>query len=277
MKYVCALCMIKNILIPTSNFGLEDHVIRYVAHIFPAATFHIINVVDVYHRGFQLTNLLDEELTTLAEKTVKRATQILHDLGIKKIETTIVKGVPSKSIIKYAKKHDIHLIAIGVSNKKKAASCQMGSTCRNIIIRSTIPILTLADVSTKTEIKKILFPTDGTRKTNWAKNYALLLSEHLNAQLEVLCVLEDEKDDSHAKKLIDNVEWKASFLHVKVKKTLVKGKVIDEILEHAKKNDIIIMGCGRRVLFWQTIGHVTKTVVATSSIPVIFVSYFKKR
>ncbi len=270
--------MIKKILIPTSGYGNEDHIIEYVARVFPFATFHVVNVIDAYNRGFQLTNLLDQELSKLAENAIEQAKKKFQDEGINNIETKILRGLASKTIVKYSRKNDIDLIATGVYNKKSTCSInQMGSTVKNIIAHSTIPVLTLTKDTDKSQIKNILFPTDGTRKTRWAKNFAILLSAHLHAKLEVLSALNDKKDEDLALKLLENIEWKASFLNVKVKKTIKKGEAINIILEQTKENDIIIMGCGRRFLFWQTIGHVTKTIACSSSIPVIFVRYFKKR
>ena len=153
----------------------------------------------------------------------------------------------------------------------------MGSTVKNIIAHSTIPVLTLTTRTDKSEIKNILFPTDGEHKTRWAKNYAILLAAHLHAKLEALNVADESKDGDFSKKILKNIEWKASFLDVKVEKTVKKGEIINVILEQTKDNDIIIMGCGRRFLFWQTVSDLTKKIACSSTIPIIFVRHFNKK
>ena len=73
--------MIKKILIATSGYGNEDHIIEYVVRVFPFATFHVVYVIDAYQRGFQLTNLLDQELTRLAENAIKQTRKKISSYG----------------------------------------------------------------------------------------------------------------------------------------------------------------------------------------------------
>ena len=270
--------MIKKILIPTSGFGNEDHIINYTAKVFPFATYHLVYVIDAYQRGLQLNNLLYQEYKKLADNAIEHAMNKLQEEGINNINSKILEGIPSKTLVKYSKRKDIDLIATGVYNRKSTCSInQMGSTVKNIIAHSTIPVLTLANDTDKSQIKSILFTTDGTRKTRWAKNFTFIFASYLHAKLEVFTALDDEKERNFAKKILEDIEWKASFLNVEVKKTIKKGDTVEKILECAKGNDVIIMGCGRHFLFWQTIGHVTKKIACSSPIPVIFVPHYKKR
>ena len=95
--------MIKNILIPTDGYGLEDHVIRYIAKVFPSSDFYVVSVVNTYERGVQLTNLLYSEMRVNAEKAIERAKNVLEEEGIKNVQCKILEGLPSRIINKYAK------------------------------------------------------------------------------------------------------------------------------------------------------------------------------
>jgi len=273
--------VIKKIVIPTDGYGLEDHVIRYVAKAFPFADFYVISIINTYERGVQLTNLLYKEMKESAEKAVKHGKEILEEEGITNIKTRVIEGIPSKKIVEYAKKKDADLIAIRVYSRKTTASAQrMGSTVKNILKRNlgcAIPILTLSAECDRLPIKRVLFATDGTRKSERAKNFAILFSSFYGAELEVIYVAGSEDEKNHAEDVLNNVEWKASFMDVKVKKTLVYGDAVEKILEYADKNDIVIMGVGRKFLFWRYVGHVTQTVCTHSPVPVILVQYMKKR
>jgi len=271
--------VIKNILIPTDGYGLEDHVVKYVARAFPFSKFYVVSIINTYERGVQLTNLLYDEMRANAKKAIERAKNILEEEGIKNARYKILEGLPSRSINKYAKKKDIDIIALRVYSRKATASSQrMGSTIKNVIKKSITPVLTIAEECEKIPIKKILFTTDGTRKSKRAKNFSILFSSIYKAEMEVLHVMKEEEDKYHAEELVKNVKWKASFVDVRVKKSIeMSDDVVKKIVKHAGFNDIVIMGIGRKVLLWSYIGHVTQAIVTHSPIPVILVPCIKKR
>ena len=271
--------MIKKILIPTDGYGLEDHVVRYVARAFPFSEFYVVSVVNTYERGVQLTNLLYTEMRVSAEKAIERAKNVLEEEGIKNVQCKVLEGLPSRIINRYAKKKDIDIIAMRVYSRRATVSAQrMGSTIKNVIKKSITPVLTIAEECKKIPIKKILFATDGTRKSKRAKNFSIIFSSSYKADMEVLHVMTDGGDKHHAEELVKNVEWKASFVDVRVKKSIEMGDdVVGKIVKRARFNDIVIMGVGRKVLLWSYIGHVTQAIVTHSPIPVILVPCIKKR
>jgi len=269
--------VIKKIVIPTDGYGLEDHVIRYVARAFPFADFHVISVINTYERGVQLTTLLYKEMKESAEKAISRGKRLLESEGIHDVKTRILEGLPSRKIIEYAKSVDADLIALRVYSRKATASAQrMGSTVKNVLKRCSIPVLTLASECERIPINKVMLATDGMRKSERAKNFAILFSSSFKTDLEVLHVMQDKESVEHARRVLKNAEWKASFLDIDVKKTLETGDVVKKVLEHAKDNDLIIMGTGRKFFIWHYIGHVTQAVCTHSPVPVILVRCIKK-
>jgi len=266
--------MIKRILIPTDGYGLEDHVIKYVARTFPFADFHVVSVVNTYERGVQLTDILYTEMKESAKKALERAEGILEEEGIHLIHTKILEGLPSREIVKYAKLQDMDLIAMRVYCRKSTASAhRLGSTLKNVLKKSTIPVLTLAEEAERYEINKILLLSDGTSKSKRAENYAILLASSYGAQIEALYLYSEGEDYS---KKLDNVVWKASHWNIKVKKTSENIQSKDKIMQHFKTNDIAVMGVGKKILLWRKIGHMTQFIATHSPIPVIFVSSLKK-
>jgi len=266
--------MIKKILIPTDGYGLEEHVIRYSAKAFSLAEFYVISVVNTYETGVNMNDLLYKEMKTCARNAIERAEEILREEGINNIKSSVIEGVPSKKIIKYAKKHDVDLIAMRVYSRKDTASAQrIGSTLRNVLIKSPIPVLTLAKECKKLPIRKVLLPTDGTKVSERAKNYAIVFASSYKTELEVLHVSQSKRGID----ILNNAEWKASFLKLEVKKSLEYGDVEEKILEYANKNDLIIMGLGKKILFWHIIGHIARAIITHSPVPVILVHSYKKR
>ena len=270
--------MIKKIIIPTDGYGLEDHVIKYIARAFPFAEFDIISVVNTFERGVQLTTLLYKEMKDGAKKAVEHGKNILENEGMTNVKTKVLYGIPSTKISEYAKTRDADLIAMRVYSRKKTVSVQrLGSTVRDVIKKCSLPVLTLAEECEKLPIKKVLFATDGTRKSERAKNFAILFSSYFKTDLEVIYIKQNKNDMEHADRVVKNAEWKASFLDVKVKKSIEEGDVVERILEYAKNNDLLIMGTGKKFLFWHSIGHVTQAVCTHSPVPVMLVRCMKKR
>ncbi len=268
--------MIKRILIPTDGYGLEDHVIRYVARTFPLAEFHTISVVNTYERGVQLTDILYMEMKESAKKAIERSERILREEGIETVYSSILEGLPSRSIVNYAKKNDIDIIAMRVYCRKSTASAhRMGSTLSSVLKRSHIPVLTLANEAERFSIHKVLLLTDGTGKSKNAENYAILLASSFKAKMHVMYL--KSKKEMNAEKKIENVLWKASFWNIPTKKVMVNESDKQAIINEFKENDIAVMGVGRRMLFWVKIGHLAQFVATHSPIPVIFVRALKKR
>ncbi len=268
--------MIKNILIPTDGYGLEDHVIRYVARAFPFAKFYVISVINTYERGVQLTDILYKEMRESAVRAIERAEELLKQEGIDFVHANILEGLPSRSILKFAKSHDIDLIAMRVYCRKSTASAhRLGSTLRNVLRRTSIPVLTLAEECYKVPIKRILLLTDGSGKSKMAENYAILLSSSYKADLEILYI-QEPGEEYHRKKL-ENVAWKASHWNINVNLAEKKLENMNAIIEHFENNDLAVMGIGKKRLFWREIGHLSRFVATHSPIPVIFVGSLKTR
>ncbi len=268
--------MIKRILIPTDGYGLEDHVIKYVARTFPFADFHVVSVVNTYERGVQLTDILYEEMKESARKAIAHAEKLLEEEGIHLVHSSLLEGLPSREIVRYAKSHDIDLIAMRVYCRKSTASAhRLGSTVKNVLRRSTIPVLTLADEVERNEIKRVLLLTDGTLKSHRAENYAILLASSFNASLEIMYI-KGKKDRSIEDKM-KNVSWKASYWGIPVETFVEDSQNMKKVISHFERSDVAVMGVGKRILFFKTVGHMAQLVATHSPIPVIFVSSMKRR
>ncbi len=267
--------MIKKILIPTDGYGLEDHVIKYVARAFPFASFYLISVINTYERGVQLTDMLYQEMKDSAIKAIERGEEILKSEGIDFVQSEILEGLPSRRIVKYAKSRDIDLIAMRVYCRKSTASAhRLGSTLKNVLMRSSIPVLTLAEECDRIPIKRVLLLTDATSKSKRAENYAILFSSSFKASLEIM-YLHSDHEDATAK--LKNVAWKASYWGIEVRTSTENIQDFEAIKKHFLSNDLIVMGLGKKKLFGAKIGHLSQFVATHAPIPVIFVTSLKKR
>ncbi len=269
--------MISHILIPTDGYGLEDHVISYVARAFPFAEFHVVSVVNTYERGVELTNILYGEMKKAAENAIFEAEEKLRKLGIEDINVALLEGLPSREIIKYAKAYEIDLIAMRVYTRKHTASAhRIGSTVRNVLKKSRIPVLTVADECDRVPIKKALLLTDGTTKTKMAENFAILFASSYNLNLEAVYFSPNKDNAAHGESILKNLEWKAGHWNVKIRGRVIQNDM-SSVISHLVDGDIVIMGMGKRGLFGCNIGHVALYMVTHSPVPVILVHKTRNR
>ena len=269
--------MIRRILVPTDGYGLEDHVISYVARAFPFAEFYVVSVVNTYERGVQLTNLLYEEMRKSAENAVVEAKAKLESYGVHDIKSDVLEGLPSKEIVHYAKSHEIDLIAIRVYSRKHTASAhRLGSTVRNVLRKSTIPVLTVAEECNKIPPKKLLLLTDGTGKSKMAENFAILMASSYRMDIRVLFLMEGNYDNAQAEKIMKNLEWKAEFWGVKIGGEIVE-KSMNDVIRDISASDLVIMGVGKRRFIGCKIGHMAQYIATHSPVPVIFVGKSREK
>lgn len=157
------------------------------------------------------------------------------------------------------------------------------------------------------EIKKILHATDLSEDAAKALQYAVSLSEKYDAELVLLHVLPDMKDqvyrtsgfdfaavyddktlqvllEAGAEKAKDTVlelmrkncdeltEGKEACQNINITPVIVSGNAVKLITEHAKDCDIIVMGTkGHSKLGGMLVGSVAQGVIAKSPTPVLIV------
>lgn len=266
--------MLKNILVPTDGFGLEDDVIHFVAESFPEANFYVISVVSASQRGVHLTTLMKDVLQKSAREAIEHAVDILSSYGASVIKTDVLSGIPSRCIIKYAKENRINLIAFRTYAKAGIQSLRLGSTIENTLKGTKIPVLIMATKKKGETPKKMLVATDGTHSSQNAENYAIYLSLYFKAKLSAIYVARKEGMKEYGARVLENFVWKAQQFGIEAEPIFASGEPEDEIIKLAGKYHLVIMGSGRRgFLGSHVIGHVAREVAAVSPTPVIFVRY----
>ena len=157
------------------------------------------------------------------------------------------------------------------------------------------------------EIKKILLATDLSDDAGVALRYAISLCEKYDAELILLHVLPDMKDqvylnsgfdfaavyddktlktllESGAEKAKETVlklmtqgcdeltEGKAECANIKITPVIASGNAVRKITEHAKDCDVVVMGTrGHSKLGGILVGSVAQGVIAKSPTPVLIV------
>jgi nucleotide-binding universal stress UspA family protein len=261
--------MFRKILLPTHGKELEDHVLKYVAHVFPFSKFYIISIVETKIKGTHLTRILRKKLEEHAKEALQHAAELLEKEGINVEKKEVLYGHPSDKIVSYARENEITLIAFRCS-PRELPSLSMGRTIEEVLKKTKIPVLLMREDIEDKKIKKILLPTDGSHGSQNAENVAIQLAVSFGAEIIALYVSKNNAE--MAEKILKNIEWKCKQRNIKVETIHKRGEPPEEILNEAKGCDIIVMGAGRKGFFSNiVIGHVSRNVAAMSSIPIILV------
>jgi nucleotide-binding universal stress UspA family protein len=265
----------KRILIPTDGYGLEEHVIRYSAAVFPFGQFYVVSVIDSKQRGVQLTTLLHEMLQKSADKAVTQAEKILKEEGIEPHKVEVLRGIPSKEIIHYTEKHEISLVVMRSYAHHGVQSMRLGSTIENTLKNTKTPILILGEPVAGNPPQRILIPTDGSHGSQNAENLAIEMALGFGAELvgSFVCNERGKKcSREFGTKVLKNLEWKCKQMGVKFRYIIKDGDPADGIIALSNDVDIIIMGAGRKGFMKRIVmGHVSREIASISSKPVILV------
>ena len=134
-------------------------------------------------------------------------------------------------------------------------------------------------------MKKILFPTDGSKTANAALDFAIDIAKQEKGRIMVVFVADTTTDAYKAKKalikaagkkILEETEKKLEKKRIKVQTKLLEGNPKKEIVKAAKKlkADMIIMGThGIGVLERTILGSVADAVVRSCHCPVVLVPH----
>jgi nucleotide-binding universal stress UspA family protein len=139
--------------------------------------------------------------------------------------------------------------------------------------------------------KKILIATDGSKHSEEAEKHGLMMAKGSGASVTALYVVEGihsstsissppsllmeeqmEQLREEGKKIVEKVVQKGKEMEVKVTPLVAEGHPANQIIEHAKDCDLVVMGTLGRSGFSQLlVGSVAEKVVRHAPVPVLVV------
>lgn len=159
-------------------------------------------------------------------------------------EAIITEGNVAESVTEAAYDYHIDLIVM-YANRHPYTAALFGSNAETICRAAPCPILithaneqSLVDPdSKKTNLSRVLVAYDFSKYAKYALVYALTLNKTYGAEVHLVHVAENSKDDLEelTYKLKDSIPLEARD---KIKYSVVKGKAPEEILNYAEKHKI---------------------------------------
>jgi nucleotide-binding universal stress UspA family protein len=215
------------------------------------------------------------------------------------IETSIVEGPIAGEIVAQGRRHDADLIVIGTHGRSGFKRLILGSVTEKVLRTADSPVMTVPPSAPEAVpivpglFTRILCPTDFSRASARAVQWALAFAQESNAELLLLHVFEHAigiEQEGFPKPALaayrrDYEEWAVARLHQEVPESartwcrVVElsraGSAHREILQVAAERacDLIVMGVGRhRDLADRIFGSTTQHVVPTAVCPVLSVA-----
>lgn len=127
----------------------------------------------------------NEELDTWAEKGIREKKVT--------VDTVLETGMTISSILDSVREKDIDLVIMGSKGETGFAKILFGSVATDIMLHSTVPVLTVPVEMDSFEMNKILFTTDLREKDFESLKEVVQLAKSFNSNIDVLHIAENDE------------------------------------------------------------------------------------
>jgi nucleotide-binding universal stress UspA family protein len=253
-------------------------------------------IVETFEGVYYSDATIDEEY----KQMMKTDQQKMEDLKVLckgvckiKVQVELLKGHVVETLLKYAQKNEVDLIAAGTKGHGIFNEILVGSVTGSLVSLSKVPVLVVKEPPESTNLKKILVAYDGSPHSKNALNWAIDLSLSSSAQVAAVKVFDLsplydvngddssrsmitalEKIHQEDQKMMDEVVAIGQNRGVKVTGEIIQGNIAEGILEYAKSGnfDLIVAGTkGHSVIDELLLGSVTRKLVSLAQMPVLVV------
>ncbi|SHH38320.1 universal stress protein [Halobaculum gomorrense] len=289
--------MYDDILFPYDGSDGASDALDHVAAIasWCDATVHVLYVADTNRDSVTVVGgEAVDSLVTRGEETVDEARAALTARGVDH-EAEVAQGGPARTIVDYAERYGLDLIAMPTNGRKGLSRRILGSVTEKVVRLSPVPVLAVRmadDERLSFPYEDVLVPTDGSRRASAAVDHGIALAGALDARVHALSVVDDSllgglglendpdadgADDAEAAAtdVVDAVAADAEAAGVReATASVVRGDLAEEIRAYVEANgvDAVVMGTtGRRGTERILLGSVAEKTVRTAPVPVLTV------
>ena len=226
---------------------------------------------------------LQQELILQMDVSKKKARARIQAMARKKgisfHKIVVAEGSAAKKIIEAAEKEKADLIVMGKRGQSFVEKIMIGSVANHVLRHSPIPVLVTKKRKQKFQVKKILVPTDFTKKEDAERNFAWKLAQGFHASLTLLYILElfgqeFRMVDKMFEAVMDKFSRRKERRGVEVTKEVAKAvHAAQGIVEYARRRsqDLIVMATCTRPLGRLFLGSTTEKVISSTDLPVFVI------
>ncbi|WP_255196018.1 universal stress protein [Halorarius litoreus] len=139
------------VLVPLDDSPMAQRALEQALGDYPDAEFHLLHVIDFVEAGYAaspdvgMSGYIDEwedAARDRAAKLFENAKATASEAGVDRdVETTVEIGPPSRTIVEYAKEHDIDYVVMGCHGRAGVSRVLLGSVAESVVRRSPCPVL----------------------------------------------------------------------------------------------------------------------------------------
>jgi len=278
---------LKNILWPTDFSRESQEALLYVdvfAKAFDAkiTALHVspdfsLALYDEASPALQQELILQMDVSKKKARARIQATARKKGLSFKKIVVT--EGSAAKKIIETAEKEKAGLIVMGKRGQSLVEKIMIGSVANHVLRHSPVPVLVTKKRKQKFQVRKILVPTDFTKREDTERNFAWKLAQGFRASLTLLYVLElfgqeFRMVDKMFEAVMDKFSKRKERRGVEVTKQVTKAvHAAQGIVDYARQrpHDLIVMAACASPLGRLFLGSTTEKVISSTDLPVFVI------
>jgi nucleotide-binding universal stress UspA family protein len=291
--------MYETIVVPTDGSEYAERAAEHAAAVARAfdATVHVVSVVDedaatsVFERD-AVDDETRERLREEGERAIRTTRAALGD--VERVESALVEGHATESIVGYADEVDADLLVMGTHGRTGVDRYVAGSVTERVLRRTHVPVLTVRDLEAARSLEayeNVLVPTDGSDDADVAVEHALALAAVGGATVHAVNVVDVsslaasageapatellERFEAAGEEATNEVARRAREAGLAAATAVLKGSPGHALLEYVEDEaiDLVAMGTtGRTGLDRYLLGSTTERVVRHAEAPVLAVN-----
>jgi nucleotide-binding universal stress UspA family protein len=192
--------MYDTILVPTDG---SEHARRAAEHAVTLArafdaTVHVIAVADVQAAAgpFSAGGVSEDYVERLEDDradAIAAVEEVADERGLTAIETAVIRGKPTESILEYVEEEGVDLVAMGTHGRTGVERYIAGSVTEHVVRFAEVPVLT-ARVTERSAVTDgyddILLPTDGSEYAAVAYDHGIAIADAFDARIHAVNVVD---------------------------------------------------------------------------------------
>lgn len=133
-----------NILLPIDGSVQSQDAVEYAVSQFDPGEITLLHVIDPIEAGYSATASVpgysEEWYEHQTEEAEALFEEVIESLDGEEVETEIVVGRPSRTIVEYAEDNDIDHIVMGSHGRSGVTRILLGSVAEAVVRRSPVPV-----------------------------------------------------------------------------------------------------------------------------------------
>jgi len=244
---------------------------KFLAKLFPSATFHLLAVVPRMRTRFFLTSLYHEVAKSIAEEALEAVEKELTRCGIQRVRKVFEKGSPLKVVKMFVEEVSADLLGLAVAIEMEVEEI-VDSPIPRVLNTVRIPVMVYTALSKVGEVPSSIAIVSKGRGLGNALGIALSLARSGGLDLELFLTTRLSPDE------LDRLTLFVRSHGVKLSVDFVEARreeLVANLLHATKIHDLVIVERTvfetRSIFARKKIGELESILVASSHSPILFV------